>query len=275
MSKVMKAVVLGGSGMIGSIVVERLKAFDIDVFAASRRSGVDTMTGAGLEAVFSGADVVLDTSDVHSFDENTLQKFFLVSGENVAKAEVQAGVKHHITLSIVGVDQLLGNPYYKAKFGQEKVAKTSGIPCTIVRSTQFFEFLPTIAGGFAEGGIINPPDALLQPIAAGDVGEILAEIASGHVTTDLVQIAGPEEASIGDWLGRAFAVTNDERSIVVDRNATWFGAPLEQESLVPAHPDRVGSKRFSEWAATDEAKQVLGSNRYAEASADLAKQVTR
>ncbi len=275
MSKVTKAIVLGGSGMIGSIVVRRLRASGIEVVAASRRSGVDTMTGVGLEAAFSGADVVVDTSDVHSFDEATLREFFSVSGENVSKAERQAGVRHHVTLSIVGVDQLPGNPYYKAKFAQENVARASGISCTIVRSAQFFEFLPTIAGGFTKGVAVNPPDALLQPIAAENVGEILADVAVGQTIESLLQIAGPERASIGNWLERAFAVTNDGRNVVVDRDATWFGAPLEQGSLVPKHPDRVGATPFSEWVSTSEAKRVLGTNRYAEASADLAKQVVK
>ncbi|MCM2458155.1 NAD(P)H-binding protein [Rhizobium sp. CG4] len=273
MSKITRAVVLGGSGMIGSLVVQRLKSFGVEVAAASRRSGVDTVTGEGLDAVLSGADIVIDTSDVHSFDEITLREFFLVSGENVAKAERKAGVRHHVTLSIVGVENLLGNPYYKAKFAQENLARSSGVPFTIVQSTQFFEFLPTIAGGFTKGALVRPPDAMLQPIAADNVGGIIAELALGQPSNRTVQIAGPERAGISLWLERAFAVTNDTRNVVVDANATWFGAPLQKLSLVPVRSDRTGASSFDEWSKTRDAQRILGLDRYKNAAADLEAQI--
>lgn len=273
MSEFSKVVVLGGSGMIGARVVERLKGLDVEVVAASRRTGVNTTTGEGLLQALSGANVVVDASDVHSFDEETLRDFFVVSGRNVAKAEIEAGVKHHVTLSIVGVDHLPGNPYYAAKARQEQVARSSGTPFTIVRSTQFFEFLPTISGGFAKQNSVNPPDALLQPIAADDVGGILAEIALEKPRNAVVQIAGPERDAIAHWLRRAFSVTNDTRVISADRTATWFGAPLEQQSLVPTHPDRMGTMFFDHWSTTPSARLALGGNRYASASAELERQI--
>ena len=273
MSEFSKVVVLGGSGMIGARVVERLKGLDVEVVAASRRTGVNTTTGEGLLQALSGADVVVDASDVHSFDEKTLRDFFVVSGGNVAKAEMEAGVKHHVTLSIVGKDHLPGNPYYAAKARQEQVARSSGTPFTIVRSTQFFEFLPTISGGFAKQNSVNPPDALLQPIAADDVGGILAEIALEKPRNAVVQIAGPERDAIAQWLRRAFSVTNDTRVVTADRMATWFGAHLEQESLVPAHPDRMGTMFFDRWSTTPSARLALGGNRYATASAELERQI--
>jgi uncharacterized protein YbjT (DUF2867 family) len=273
MSKFSKVVVLGGSGMIGARVVERLKALEIDVVAASRRTGVNTMTGEGLSQAFSGADVVVDASDVHSFDEATLRDFFILSGNNVAAAEKEAGVKHHVTLSIVGVDHLPGNPYYAAKARQELVAQSSGTPFTIVRSTQFFEFLPTIAGGFAKQDSVNPPDALLQPIAADDVGGILAKIALQQPENAMVQIAGPERDAIADWLRRAFSVTGDRRTVTADKTATWFGAPLEQKSLIPAHPNRMGTMFFDRWSTTTSARLALGGNRYASAAAELERQI--
>ncbi len=267
-----KVVVLGGNGMIGARVCERLKALDLKVVAASRRTGVNTTTGEGLLQALSGADVVIDASDVHSFDEATLREFFIVSGRNVAQAERDAGVRHHVTLSIVGVDHLPGNPYYAAKARQEQVARSSGTPFTIVRSTQFFEFLPTIGGGFSNPNSVNPPDALLQPIAADDVGAILAEIAMEEPRNGIVQIAGPERAAIADWLRRAFAVTGDMRSVAADKTATWFGAPLEQESLVPNDPDRSGNILFDIWSTTPPARLALGGNRYATAAAELERQ---
>jgi uncharacterized protein YbjT (DUF2867 family) len=259
-----KAVVLGGSGLIGSRVVERLRAAGFQVLAASRRTGVNALTGEGLHRAFADVDVVIDTSDVHSFDQETLHNFFTVAGENVALAEAAAGVKHHVTLSIVGVDRIHGNPYYTAKLAQEEAAQRSGVPYTIARSTQFYEFFPTIAGGFTKGSVVGLPNALLQPVAADDVAKALAEIAIAPAKNGPAFIAGPERAPFEEWLRRVFKLSGDTRSVEVDLAATWFGAPLETDSIVPARPDYIGHLTLEKWFETAGAKQALLGDRYAE-----------
>jgi uncharacterized protein YbjT (DUF2867 family) len=265
MGNIARVVVLGGSGLIGGRTVNRLREFGLDVVSASRRNGVNTLTGEGLEPAFAGADVVLDTSDVHSFDEETLQHFFATSGENVARAERAAGVKHHVTLSIVGVDRIDGNPYYAAKRLQEAAARHSGVPYTIARSTQFYEFFPTIAGGFSKGSVVSLPAALLQPVAADDVAAALTQVVLGAPKSGPWFIGGPERATLATWIGRVFEVTSDRRTVEVDPKATWFGAPLDEDSIVPQAADYVGTTSFAEWATTLQAKQSLLGDRYAEA----------
>jgi uncharacterized protein YbjT (DUF2867 family) len=269
MTNYSKAVVLGGSGLIGSRVVERLRTSGIEVLSASRRTGVDTLTGEGLDKALANADVVVDASDVHSFDQETLRKFFTVSGENVARAEAAAGVKHHVTLSIVGVDRIDGNPYYAAKLAQEEMASRSGVPFTIARSTQFYEFFPTIAGGFTKGSVVGLPNAMLQPIAADDVAVALADIALSPPKYGPVYIAGPERDPFDRWLTRVFKLTDDPRSVEVDFKATWFGATLENDSIVPKQTDYSGHLKLEEWFATPEAKRALLGDRYAEAVAAI------
>jgi uncharacterized protein YbjT (DUF2867 family) len=271
MSDYKKAVVFGGSGMIGSKVVEYLKAAGLEVVAASRRTGVDTLTGAGLSEVLAGVDIVVDTSDVPKFDVETLQTFFRKSGENIFAAEAKAGVKHHVTLSIVGVDRVRGNPYFDAKLSQEEMVSAGGVPFTIGRATQFFEFMPTIAGGFTNGDVTALPDALFRPVAADDVAKALAEIALAGPKNGAVSITGPEVMSFADWFKRLFARLGDARKAISDATATYFGGVVAEGSIVPEHPEYVGATTFDTWFDTPAAKHALGADRYAHADMAIEK----
>jgi len=271
MSDIRKAVVLGGSGLIGTRVVKALRADGIEVVAASRRNGVDVLTGDGLDAALLGADVVVDASDVHSFDAETLRQFFVTSGANVARAERAAGVKHHVTLSIVGVDRIVGNPYYAAKLLQEESAKHSGVPFTIARSTQFYEFFPTLIGGFTRGSNVSLPDALLQPLAADDTARALGEIALKPARDRSVFIAGPQKDTLVGWVNKVLRLTNDTKVASAGPGVTWFGAALEENSIVPSTVDYSGSTTFEDWFARPEAKASLLGDRYAEAVSIMGK----
>jgi uncharacterized protein YbjT (DUF2867 family) len=269
MSLNQKVVVLGGSGLIGSRVVSELRMAGVQVLAASRRTGVNTVTGEGLAEAFAGADVVIDTSDVPSFDPQSLASFFRDSAQRVFQAERAAGVRHHICLSIVGVDQVRGNPYFDAKLGQEDLVRASGMPYTIARATQFFEFMPTLAAGFTKGLIAYLPSAHFQPIAADDVAMALASIALRPPHNGAVTIAGNERATFEAWFQRLFASTRDPRRAVSDIDATYFGGPLEEESITAAHPDYTGRLRFEDWIQTEAAQHALNHDRHAEAVSQI------
>jgi len=271
MSDIRKAVVLGGSGLIGSRVVKLMRSNGIEVVAASRRNGVDVLTGDGLDAALIGADVVVDASDVHSFDAETLRQFFVASGANVARAERAAGVKHHVTLSIVGVDQIVGNPYYAAKLLQEESARHSGVPFTIARSTQFYEFFPTLIGGFTKGSNVSLPDTMFQPLPADDTARALGEIALKSARNKSVFIAGSQRDTLVGWVNKVLRLTNDPKVACVGQGVTWFGATLEKNSIVPSTVDYSGTTTVEEWFAMPEAKASLVGDRYAEAVATMSK----
>lgn len=239
-----KVVVLGGTGRIGSIVVSALARAGVDVVSASRRTNVNILTGEGLDAVLAGADTVIDTSDVSSLDLDTLKTFFHTSGEIISAAEKKAGVRHHVMLSIFGVDQVHGNPYFEAKFVQENIVRASSIPYTILRSTQFYEFLPTIASGLATNNVVRLPDALFSPIAAEDVGMALADLANQEPRNKAISIAGPDIARFDAWMRRFLAVVGDRRKVITDGEATYFGGKLHKYSIAPALPDITGSMTF-------------------------------
>lgn len=273
MSGYKKAVVFGGNGMIGAKVVTRLKEAGLEVIAASRRTHVDITTGRGLVEILQGADVVVDASDVPSFDPETLKTFFRAAGEHIYAAELAAGVKHHVTLSIVGVDDVRGNPYFDAKLGQEEMARASGVPFTLARATQFFEFLPTIAAGFTKGATTGLPDALFRPIAADDVATALAAIALAPPVNAAVSIAGLEAASFERWFKRFFDLVQDPRQAETDPAATYFGARLQPCSIVPAAPDYIGAMCLEHWVTSPSARMALSDDRHAHATAQISKQI--
>lgn len=247
----MKIVVIGGSGLIGRHLTVQLSQKGHEAIAASPTSGVNALTGEGLAEVLSGADAVVDVSNSPSFEDAAVLDFFERSGRNLLAAEREAGVKHHVALSIVGTDRLEGNGYFRAKVAQERLIKDSGIPFTIVRATQFFEFVAIIAQGSVDGDRIVVPDADFQPIAAADVAAALADIALSPPPNATIEIAGPERLPFRDFVARRIAADGDHREVLADRAARYFGAALETGSLVPEHVGaaRLGPTRFESWLA--------------------------
>ncbi|WP_374369171.1 SDR family oxidoreductase [Dongia sp.] len=244
----MKIVVIGGSGLIGTKLVSNLRNKGHEVVAAAPSSGVNTLTGEGLDAALAGAAVVVDVANSPSFEDKAVLDFFEISGRNLLAAEKKAGVKHHVALSIVGTDRLPESGYFRAKLAQERLITGGGIPYTIVRATQFFEFLGGIAEAGARGEEILLPDALLQPVAADDVAALLAEIALLAPRNGIVELAGPEAAPIADFVGRQMSHRADPRRVRADAAATYFGAPLAQRSLVPLDDTaRIGALRLADW----------------------------
>jgi uncharacterized protein YbjT (DUF2867 family) len=245
----MKAVVIGGTGLIGARIVDHLRRRGHQVTAASPRSGVDTVTGEGLAAALAGASVVIDVSNSPSNDAATALAFFEASGRNLLAAEAAAGVGHHVALSIVGADRVPGQGYFRAKIAQEALIEASGIAYTIVRSTQFMEFLPGIADVNTAGDTVRLPAGLLQPIAADDVAAFVSDVAAGDPRNATVEIAGPERASFADMVGRYLKTIGDPRAVVQDPEARYFGGRLANDSLVPLGEARLGRLDLETWAS--------------------------
>ncbi|MCO6050236.1 SDR family oxidoreductase [Mesorhizobium sp. RP14(2022)] len=245
----MKIVVIGGSGLIGRHLTAELSRQGHGAIAASPRSGVNALTGEGLAEALSGAGAVVDVSNSPSFEDAAVLDFFERSGRNLVAAEREAGVKHHVALSIVGTDRLKGNGYLRAKVVQERLVKDAGIPFTIVRATQFFEFVATIAEASVDGDRLIVPDADLQPIAAADVAAALADVALAPPRNATIEIAGPDRQPFRDFVARRIAANGDYREVQADRAARYFGAALETGSLVPEHASaaRLGPTRFESW----------------------------
>ena len=242
----MKIVVIGGTGLIGSKLVALLRQRGQDVLAASPDSGVNTITGEGLPQALAGAQVVVDLANSPSFEDAAVMKFFQTAGRNLLAAEAAAGVRHHIALSIVGADRLPDSGYMRAKVVQENLIKDSGVPYTILRSTQFFEFGKRIADDATEGNMVRVPDALIQPIVSDDVVSVLAEIALSQPANGTVEVGGPERIRFDAFIGRALS-KNDKRKVVADRHARYYGTELGEESLVPAGKAHIGQTRFDAW----------------------------
>lgn len=247
----MKIVVIGGSGLIGRQLTSRLSQKGHEAIAASPSSGVNALTGEGLADALTGADVVVDVSNSPSFEDTAVLDFFERSGRNLLAAEGEAGVTHHVALSIVGTDRLESNGYFRAKVAQERLIRGSGIPFTIVRATQFFEFVATIAQASVAGDRLVVPDAEFQPIAAADVAAALADIALAEPRNATIEIAGPDRLPFRDFVARRIAADGDHREVLADGAARYFGAALERGSLVPEHVEaaRLGSTRFERWLA--------------------------
>lgn len=246
----MKIVVIGGSGLIGSKTVEKLRQLGHEVIAASPASGVNTITGEGLAEALTAADVVIDVANSPSFEDKAVLEFFQASGRNLLAEEARAGVKHHVALSVVGTYRLQESGYFRAKAAQEALIKRSGIPYTIVHSTQFFEFLGGIAASAAKDEAIHLSPAFIQPIASDDVAAAVADAALGEPVNGTIEIAGPEKFSLSDLVARYLDEMNDPRTVISDASARYFGAQLTNESLVPGPNPRLGKINFETWFAS-------------------------
>jgi uncharacterized protein YbjT (DUF2867 family) len=243
----MKIVVMGGSGLIGAKLVTLLRAKGHDALAASTRTGVNAITGEGLHAALKGADVVVDVTNAPSWAPDEVMAFFRNSTLNLTKAEAEAGVKHHVVLSIVGTDLMTDNFYFRAKTAQEKLIEESGVPYTIVRATQFFEFISGIADVNTVDGTVRIPPGLFQPIAADDVTALIADIALQAPQNGIVDIAGPTRAPFAEIVRTTLGAQGDAREVVVDPNAKYFGGTVEETSLVPTGEARIGSTALDDW----------------------------
>jgi len=252
----MKIVVIGGTGLIGSQVVNKLKTQGHEVVAASPSSGVNTLTGEGLLEALTGADVVVDVANSPSFDDVPVMHFFGTSVINIAVAERKAGVKHHVALSVVGTQLLQASGYFRAKLVQEAVIKASGIPYTIVRATQFYEFLEAISqsGKTADG--ITLPTQSFQPIAAADVASFVADAALQAPVNDRVDVSGPDRAPMFEVIGRYLQTKKDNTKVTGDASATYFGTPLSELALVPQGEFKKGALTLEEWAKQKAAAAV-------------------
>ena len=245
--EVMKIVVIGGTGLIGSKVVEKLKQKDHEAIAAAPNMGVNTITGEGLKVAMAGAQVVIDLANSPSFEDRAALEFFETSGRNLLAAGAEAGVRHHVALSIVGTDRTSDNGYFRAKVAQEKLIETSGIPYTIIRSTQFLEFLGGIAASSADGNTVRLSPGLFQPIAAEDVAAIVADVALAAPRNGIVEIAGPERAPFNEIVARYLKAVGDPHRVVSDPEARYFGGRVEENSLVPLGKTRLGRIALDEW----------------------------
>lgn len=243
----MRIVVIGGTGLIGSKTVAILRHSGHDALAASPQTGVNTITGEGLEEAVRGAQVAIDLSNSPSFEGSAVLDFFEASGRNLLGAEAAAGVGHHVVLSVVGTDRAADNEYFRAKVVQENLVKASGIPYTIIRSTQFFEFLGGIASSSTHGSTVRLSPGMFQPIAADDVAAITAEVAIAPPRDGTVEIAGPERVPLTEMIARYLQATGDPRTVVSDPQARYFGGLVGERSLVPLGDARLGSLDFNRW----------------------------
>jgi uncharacterized protein YbjT (DUF2867 family) len=243
----MKIVVIGGSGLIGTKLVNTLRQQGHEVVAASPDSGVNTVTGEGLADALAGAHVVADVANAPSFEDKAVLEFFETSGRNLLAAEAVAGVGHHVALSVVGVDRLLESGYFRAKMVQEEQIKASAIPHTILRATQFFEFMGRIAQSGTDGQTVRLSPALVQPIAADDVAAALADVAVGPPVNGMVEVAGPERHRLSELVQRFLIANQDTRKVIPDAHARYFGAELNDHSLTPGDKPRIGPTHFEEW----------------------------
>jgi uncharacterized protein YbjT (DUF2867 family) len=249
----MKIVVIGGTGLIGSKTVALLRHRGHEVLAASPNSGVNTITGAGVKEAVAGAHVVIDLANSPSFEDKAVLEFFETSGRNLLPAERAAGVRHHVALSIVGTDRSPDNGYFRAKVAQENLIEASGIPYTIIRSTQFMEFLRGIAASSTDGNKVRISPGLFQPIAADDVAANVADVALAAPRNGIVEIAGPERAPFNEFVARYLKGVGDPREVVRDPKARYYGSLVEEQSLVPLGEARLGRVGFDEWLRRSQA----------------------
>jgi uncharacterized protein YbjT (DUF2867 family) len=248
----MKVLVVGGSGLIGSQVVAQLTELGHEAVPASPRSGVNAITGEGLAEAVTGVHTVVDVSNSPSWADDDVLEFFTTSTRNLLEAERAAGAAHHVALSIVGADRAAESGYMRAKVAQEKLIKESGAPYTIVRATQFFEFVDGIADSLADGDTIRAPHGAFQPIAAADVATAVTRAAAGDPINAVINIAGPDKQGMDDFIRTRFAATGDARQVVTDTNARYYGALLDERSIVPVDGEEltVYPTSFSDWMAS-------------------------
>jgi len=243
----MKIVVIGGTGLIGSLLVTKLQAHGHEVVAASPNSGVNTVTGEGLADVLRDTSVVVDVSNSPSFEDAAVLHFFETSTRNLLAAEAEAGVRHHVALSVVGTERLSESGYFRAKIAQEKLIRESRIPYTIVHATQFFEFVKSIAAAATDGNIVRLAPVLVQPIAADDVACTLSRIAEGSPVNGILEVAGPQQFRLDELVQRGLDAREDPREVIADPDARYFGAALRERTLVPGVGVRLAATRFDDW----------------------------
>ena len=247
MNEKMKIVVIGGTGLIGTKLVTNLRERGHEVLPASPKSGVNTFTGEGVAEALTGAQVVVDVANAPSWEDKAVMEFFETAGHNLLAAEAVAGVRHHVALSIVGADGLPASGYLRAKVAQENLIKASGIPFTIVRSTQFFEFAKGLVQAATEGQTVRLSPALFQPIASDDVAAALTDVAVAEPLNGTVEIAGPEPIRMDEFARRFLSATRDPRKVTTDVHALYFGTELNDQSLTPGDNARLGSAHFADW----------------------------
>ncbi|MFI6274514.1 SDR family oxidoreductase [Streptomyces sp. NPDC050988] len=245
----MKVVVIGGTGLIGSKVVARLGEHGHEAVAAAPNTGVNTLTGEGLAEVLKDASVVVDVSNSPSFEDQAVMEFFSTSTTNLLKAETEAGVTHHVALSVVGTDRLQESGYFRAKQTQEELIKASGIPCSIVHATQFFEFIKGIADLSTDGDTVRLAPVKIQPIYSGDVAAAVGRTAVGAPLNGLVEVAGPEQFQLDELLRKALAAHNDPRTVVTDPHAPYSGAQVEETTLLPGPGAHIAETKLADWLA--------------------------
>ncbi|MES2488149.1 MAG: SDR family oxidoreductase [Pseudomonadota bacterium] len=250
----MKIVVIGGSGLIGANIVSRLRLNGHEVLAASPRTGVNAVTGEGLAEALAGAQVVVDVSNAPSFEDKAVLEFFEASGRNLQLAEIAAGVEHHVALSVVGLERLPDSGYFRAKVAQEELIKTSKIPYTILRATQFFEFVEAIVYSSADGDKFRLSPALIQPIASDDVSAVLADLVVGAALNATVEVGGPDRFPMDELARKFLAARADKREVIADVHAGYFGSKLNDRSLVADDDARVGPTRFHNWLSRSSAQ---------------------
>jgi uncharacterized protein YbjT (DUF2867 family) len=243
----MKIVVIGGTGLIGKKLVQNLRQQGHEVVAASPSSGVNAVTGEGLAQALDGAAAVVDVANAPSWEDDAVLAFFETSGRNLLAAETAAGVGHHVALSVVGTDRLLASGYFRAKMAQEKLIKTSSIPYTIVRATQFFEFVGGIAQSGTDGQTIRLPPAMMQPISSDDVATSLADVAIAKPLNGTVELAGPEPVRMDELVRRFLRASQDTRQVITDPQARYFGTAVNDQSLTPGESPRLGPTHFADW----------------------------
>jgi uncharacterized protein YbjT (DUF2867 family)/quercetin dioxygenase-like cupin family protein len=272
MNNKMKIVVIGGSGLIGSKVVNILRQRGHEVVAASPKSGVNTLTGEGLAEALAGAQVVVDVSNSPSFEDKPALEFFETSGRNLLAAEKTASVRHHVALSVVGTDRLLGSGpgslsgYFRAKMAQENLIKASGIPFTIVHATQFFEFVKNIAQSATDGSTIRLSPVLMQPMVSDDVAAAVADVALGEPMNAMVEIAGPDKIRQDELVRQYLTATGDPRKVVTDANAGYYGIKVDDQSLVPGENARIGPTHFRDWLSRTTTQKTATEKQSAPAS---------
>jgi uncharacterized protein YbjT (DUF2867 family) len=256
----MKIVVIGGSGLIGSKLVSKLREYGHEAVAASPKSGVDTLTCEGLAEVLKGAAVVVDVTNSPSWEDAAAMKFFETSTRNQLAYEAAAGLGHHVALSVVGTERMLASGFFRAKMAQENLIKASSIPYSIIRATQFFEFVKGIADFSTEGNKVRLPNALIQPMAADDVASAVGRIATGAPVNGMVEIGGPEKFRLDELVRKYLAANKDSREVVTDPKAPYYGIEVSEKTLVPDDGARLGQTHFETWLTQSSAKAAAGTH---------------
>ena len=256
----MKIIIIGGTGLIGTRVVAKLREQGHEAIAASPNTGVNSITGEGLAEAMKGASVVVDASNAPAWEDEAVMKFFKTSTQNLLAQEAAAGVKHHVALSVVGSERMLESGYFRAKIAQEDLIKASTIPYSIVRATQFFEFVKGIADVSAKGNQVKLPPVLIQPMSADDVAAAVAEVAVNKPANGMLEIGGPEKFRLDEFVRKGLVANNDPREVVADPQARYYGITVTERTLIPENSAKLGKTRFADWLAQPGAKATAASH---------------